>query len=322
MKIFIPVFNQMVFLFAFIAIGCFLSKLKLLPENASKTISKLENMIFMPCLVMYTFIQNCSVDKLMSVWKLLVLAFLMVFLLIPISILTAKVCFKEKFLRNIAVYGLTFSNFGFMGNAIMSAIFPEIFFEYTIFTLPFWFMIYLWGVPVLLISNDKSEKSVNSSTRLKAFLNPMLIAMIIGLILGITGLGMKLPSGILSVIKVSGDCMSPLAMLLTGITIGQANILALIKKWRIYLTSAIRLIVYPVVILLILMLLPQNSFFTITFFKCAICMASMPMGLNAIVVPAAYGKDTSDAAGLALISHVFSVLTIPLIFLLLEILVL
>ena len=115
--------------------------------------------------------------------------------------------------------------------------------------------------------------------------------------------------------------MSPLAMLLTGITIGQANILALLKKWRIYLTSAIRLLVYPLATLGFLLLLPQNDFFTLTFFKCAICMASMPMGLNAIVVPAAYGKDTTDAAGLALISHLFSIGTIPLTFTLLNLLV-
>ena len=320
MELFIPIFNQMVFLFAFIAIGLILSKCKFLPEDASKTISKLENIIFVPCLVMYTFIQNCNIETLSSVWKLLVLALAMVLLLIPISLLVAKVCFKENYLRKIATYGLTFSNFGFMGNAIMNAIFPEIFFEYTIFTLPFWFMIYLWGVPVLLISSDTNEK-VRFSKRVKAFLNPMLVAMFIGLILGFTGLGLKLPSGILSVIKVSGDCMSPLAMLLTGITIGKTDIMALIKKWRIYLTSAIRLLVYPLAVLGILLLLPQNNFFTLTFFKCAMCMASMPMGLNAIVVPAGYGKDTTDAAGLALISHLFSIGTIPLMFMLLEILV-
>lgn len=321
MELFIPIFNQMVFLFTFIVIGMVLSKCKWLPDDASKTISKLENMIFVPCLVMYTFIQNCNIETLSSVWKLLVLAFAMVLLLIPISILVAKFCFKENYLRKIATYGLTFSNFGFMGNAIMNAIFPEIFFEYTIFTLLFWFMIYLWGVPVLLISNDTNEKQTFSK-RLKAFLNPMLIAMFIRLILGLTGWGLKLPSGILSVIKVSGDCMSPLAMLLTGITIGQTDILSLIKKWRIYLTSAIRLLIYPLAVLGVLVLLPQNNFFTLTFFKCATCMASMPMGLNAIVVPAGYGKDTTDAAGLALISHLFSIGTIPLMFMLLEILVL
>lgn len=318
---FTSIFNQMIFLFTLIGIGIVLSRFKFLPDNASKTISKLENILFVPCLVMNTFIQNCNIKTLASVSNIVVLSFAMVFILMPISILVAKLCFKEAHLRKIATYGLTFSNFGFMGNAVMIAIFPEMFFEYTVFTMPFYFMIYLWGVPVLLISDDSNTK-VKFSERLKSFLNPMLIAMLIGMVLGLTGWGNALPSGIMSVIKVSADCMSPLAMLLTGITIGQSDILALIKKWRIYLTSAIRLLAYPLATLGVLMLLPQNDFFSVTFFKCAMCMASMPMGLNAIVIPAAYGKDTSDAAGLALISHLFSVGTIPLMFTLLNTLVL
>lgn len=322
MDLFFPILNQMIFLFTLIVIGFILSKWKFIPDTAAKTISKLENIIFVPGLVMYTFINNCTIEVLSSVWKLLLLAFVMVLILIPVSLLVSKLCYKEKFLQKIATYGLAFSNFGFMGNAIMNAIFPEIFFEYTVFTLPFWFMIYLWGVPVLLISGNDAEEKEKFTARLKSFLNPMLIAMFIGLILGLTGWGVRLPSGILSVIKVSGDCMSPLAMLLTGIVIGESQVWSLIKKWRIYLTSAIRLLVYPLVVLCVFVLLPQNSFFSPTFFKCATCMATMPMGLNAIVVPAAYGKDTSDAAGLALISHLFSIGTIPLMFMLLDVLVL
>lgn len=322
MALFTPIFNQMIFLFTLILIGFVLSKWNFIPSNSAKTISKLENILFVPALVMYTFINNCTIAVLSSIWKLLVLAFIMAFLMIGISIFVAKLCFKEKFLQKIATYGLAFSNFGFMGNAIMNAIFPEIFFEYTIFTLPFWFMIYLWGVPVLLVPTEEIDGKVKFSARLKSFCNPMLVAMLIGLIIGLSGLGTKLPTSIVSVIKVLGDCMSPLAMILTGIAIGQADVLKLIKKWRIYFTSFIRLIIYPLFILFILMLLPQNSFFTATFFKCATCVAAMPMGLTAIVVPAAYGEDTSDAAGLAMISHLFSVGTIPLIFMLLERLVL
>ena len=39
----------------------------------------------------------------------------------------------------------------------------------------------------------------------------------------------------------------------------------------------------------------------------------MPLGLNTVVIPAAYGKDTSIPAGMALVSHVLSIATIPLI---------
>ena len=314
MELFAPIFNQMIFLFLFIVIGFILSKCKIIPDNTSKTLSTLENYIFIPGLVLYTFIDKCTIETLSSAWNLLLLSFLMVLLLIPISLLIAKVCFKESYLRKIATYGLAFSNFAFMGNAIMNAIFPEIFFEYTIFTLPFWFMIYLWGVPVLLLSNDGAQEKQKFSTRFKAFINPMLIAMLVGVVLGLTGLGSQLPLGVKSMIKVSGDCMSPVAMILTGVTIGNSDVMNLLKKWRIYLTVIIRLLVYPIAVIFVLWLLPENDFFTLTFFKCATCMAAMPMGLNAIVVPAAYGKDTSDASGLALISHLFSIITIPLIF--------
>ena len=44
----------------------------------------------------------------------------------------------------------------------------------------------------------------------------------------------------------------------------------------------------------------------------------MPLGLNTLVIPAAYGKDTSAAAGMALVSHLLSCITIPLVFLLME----
>jgi predicted permease len=43
---------------------------------------------------------------------------------------------------------------------------------------------------------------------------------------------------------------------------------------------------------------------------------AMPLGLNTIVVPGAYGKDTTDAASMALISHILSIITIPIIFML------
>lgn len=58
---FMPIFNQMLFLFAFIAIGFILSKGKFVPDNSEKVLSRLENYIFMPALVMGTFIEKLYV---------------------------------------------------------------------------------------------------------------------------------------------------------------------------------------------------------------------------------------------------------------------
>lgn len=318
MDIFVPVLNQMIVLFLFIVIGYVLGKGKFVPENSSTVLSKMENMIFMPALVMGTFIKNCNLETIRSLWKVLLASCALLAIVIPLSFLVARLCFKEKYLQKIVTYGLAFSNFGFMGNAVMSAVFPEIFFEYTVFVLPLWFMIYLWGAPVLLISSSGDGVKQSAKDRLKSFLNPMLIGMLIGLILGLVGLGKVMPKPIIAVIDGAGNCMSPIAMILTGLTIAKVPLLNLLKRWRIYIVSVVKLFVYPLIFIGILALIPTNGFLTDTVLKCIMCVACMPMGLNTIVIPAAYGRDTTDAAGLALISHVLSVGSLPLMFLLFQ----
>ncbi len=319
MELFEPIFNQMIFLFLFIVIGFVLARFSFLPDNSATVLSKLENIILVPALILNTFIYNCNAESLMKVWKLLIMCLAILAVVIPLSLVFAKLLYKEQYLRKIATYGLTFSNFGFMGFAVINAVFPEIFFEYTMFSLPFWFGIYLWGAPVLLIAgSSQNREKVALKDRLKAFANPMVISMFVGILLGLTGWGLKFPKGVLDVIDVSADCMSPLAMILTGLAIGKSDLVKLLKSWQIYALSAVKTVLYPLLFIGVFWLLPQNSFLSPTFLKCATCFAAVPMGLNSIVIPAAYGRDTSDAAGMALISHLFSVLTIPLAFMLLE----
>ena len=47
---------------------------------------------------------------------------------------------------------------------------------------------------------------------------------------------------------------------------------------------------------------------------CTIASLAMPLGLSTIVVPGGYGRDTSVAAGMAIVSHLLTGLTIPLVF--------
>jgi hypothetical protein len=71
---------------------------------------------------------------------------------------------------------------------------------------------------------------------------------------------------------------------------------------------------FPALILVFLLALPLERVFAV----CAVCALSMPLGLNTIIIPAAYGKDTRVAAGMALVSHVLSCISIPLVFMLFE----
>ena len=316
--LFLSILGQMVYLFAFIVIGFVISKWKLAPDNSATVLSRLENLIFLPAAVMMTFITDCTVEKIANLWAEILGAFALGLLLIPLSLYFAKLCFKEEYVQKIAAYSLAFSNFAYMGLAVMPAVFPEIELEYTIFTLPLWFMIYAWGAPVLLIGGSNNGEKVSLNKRMKSFVNPMMVGMIIGLVLGISGANAHIPKAITNVLTAGKNCMSPIAMMLTGMTIAKIDLMALLKKWRIYIISIVKLLVYPLLFISIFLFVPKNAFFSDALLKCAFCVMCMPMGLNGIVIPAGYGKDTTDAAGMALVTHLLSIVTIPLMFMLFE----
>ena len=309
MTVFATTLNQISFLFGFIVIGYVLMKLKVLPDNAAAVLSKLENTVFIPALVMGTFIENFTVERIGTAWKLLSISFLIAFVAIPFAIFVSKLVTKDKYIQRIYTYGLSFSNFGFMGNAVVSSLFPEIFFEYLIFTLPLWILIYLWGVPKLLLADAEKKQTFKES--LKSFFNPMFIAMLIGIIIGLFKI--PVPRFLKSIIDVSGDCMSPVAMLLTGVVVSSISLKKTFTNIRIYIISIVRLLVMPLIFMAIAPFFNMGE----TIYICALCSLAMPLGLNTIVIPSALGKDTTVAAGMAVISHLLAALTIPLIFTLL-----
>lgn len=298
--------GQMLVLFSFILLGYTVAKLKAIPENSATVLSKLENNLFVPALVLGTYVNNFTVEKLSMAWKLFLISFLICFVMMFLAVIVAKCCSKDQYIKNIYTYGLAFSNFGFMGNAVVSAVFPELFLEYLIFTMPLWTMIYVWGVPCLLIPSDEGKQTIKS--RLNSFANPMFVGMILGIVIGLCGI--RLPEFLMNVIEVTGDCMSPIAMMLTGITVAHMDFKKVLSIKSIYVVSFFRLIVFPMVFIGLFYFMPMSE----NIMVCTICSLAMPLGLSTIVVPGGYGKDTSVAAGMTLVSHMLSAVTIPLIF--------
>lgn len=293
-------------LFSLILMGYVVAKLKVVPENSATVLSKLENNLFVPALVLGTFVKNFTLEKLSTAWKLFLISFVICIVMMFLAIVVAKWCSKDQYIRNIYTYGLAFSNFGFMGNAVVSAVFPEIFLEYLIFTMPLWTMIYMWGVPCLLIPSEEGKQTIK--TRLKSFANPMFAAMIIGVVIGLSGI--KLPSSLSTAVNVAGDCMSPIAMMLTGITVANMDLKKVLSIKSIYVVSIIRLIVFPLIFIGIFKFVPMSQ----NIMVCTICSLAMPLGLSTLVIPGGYGKDTSVAAGMAIVSHLLSAVTIPVVF--------
>lgn len=313
-EIFIPTLNQILYLVTLILIGYILIKTKILPENSSKVLSRIETYILVPSLILSTFITNFTIEKLKTSWIFFVGGAIVILISIILGIFLAKLFTKDEYIKKIYTYGLAFSNFGFMGLAVVKALFPNIFLEYLMFVIPFYIAIYAWAIPSLLIPIENQENTFKS--KLKRFINPMFISMFIGIILGL--INIKLPSFLDTSITTLGNTMSPLAMLLTGVTVAKLSIKETFNNLKVYILSITRLIILPLLGILILKFIDINETLKI----CTICAISMPLGLNTIVVPAAYDLDTKEASSMSLISHLLSAITIPLIFLIFQYIVL
>ena len=101
MSIFLSTLNQTAFLFGFIIIGYILVKCKMLPKETSAVLSKLENTVFIPALVMGTFIENFTVERIRAAWQLLAISSIIAVVVIPIAIFSSKLVTKDKYIQKI-----------------------------------------------------------------------------------------------------------------------------------------------------------------------------------------------------------------------------
>lgn len=303
MQVFSATLNQMLVLFIFMAVGFLLNKKELLPSDSSAVLSKLETYLFVPCLVFSVFYKYCTVENFKQKLVYILYGTAVMAVSLVIGIFLARLFAKDAYLRKIYTYSFAVANFSFMGNAVVLGVFGErILFDYMIFTLPLNLYVYSIGT-ASLIPNQKGGK-----ISIKAFVNPIFISLILGAVCGLCQV--PLPKFITSAISSAGACMSPLAMLLTGFVIGGYSLKKLASDKKVYLASLIRLIILPTVFMLILIALKTDS----AIIRAALCATAMPLGLNTVVFPAAYGGDTTPGASMALISHLISIVTIPVMF--------
>lgn len=309
MTLFLDTLQQMGYLLFMMVTGFVLVKVRAVPETATQVLSKLENNLLIPALVLATFMNNLTPRNIADYGSFLLAGLVVLAITAPLAALLGRCFSRNSYLRNIYTYGLAFSNFGFMGNAVVGALFATLLDEYMIFVLPLWAGIYLWGVPVLLIPHKKAKTVLD---RLKPFFNPMFCAMLLGVVLGLTAL--PVPDFARSAVGALGDCMSPVAMLMTGMTIARIDLKKALTNVPVYLASLVRLVAIPLLAMVAVYGLKLDKSLAL----CVVCSLAMPLGLSPVVVPAGYGMDTSDAAGMALVSHVLSCASIPAVFALFE----
>lgn len=304
MNIFSSVIFQIAVLFSFILIGFILCRLNLLPRETSEVLSKLENKIFMPAVVINTFRTNCTVKNITEKWVFIAYSTAILAFCIAAAFVIAHFLGKTPYLRKIYRYSIAVSNFGFVGTAMVSGIYGaesmELF-DYLMFTLPLNLFTYSIGIAWLVPNGGKVFS-------LKTFVNPIFVSLFIGAAIGL----LNFPKFELlsTVISSAASCMSPVAMILTGFVIGGYRFSDLFKPWQTYVVAAVRLLALPAaaVILLRLFNAPQEIIVA------ALCAHAMPLGLNTVIIPSAYGENPETGASMALVSQLSSAVTIPALF--------
>ncbi|MBE6872092.1 MAG: hypothetical protein E7491_09120 [Ruminococcaceae bacterium] len=313
---FLATLNPMLMLFFCIAIGFIARKANLLPDNAGKVMAKLETWIFFPALCFSTMATNCTVASLSTHAANIIFSVFGVALAMVMAVFLARF-FAEKSSsdRGVYTYALCFANSGYVGDPVVLAMFGDLALSYyKLFCLPISLVIYTWGVSLLVPKNGKKESFF------KQILNPPTVAMLLGIIVGISGIGTHIPVFVGDALTSLRSCMGPVAMLLAGFTIAGYDLKQMLTNKKVYIATFLRLTVLPAIIVAFLFGIKMlaNLAFDLNIGNTVLFLAffatAPALGLNTVVFPEAYGGNPKTGAGMALISHTLCVISIPLMY--------
>lgn len=323
---FLATLNPMLTLFICMVVGFALSKLKILPENASKVMAKLETYVFCPALSFYTMARNCTIKNIGEHGLNIAMFTILVCVSLALSYILVRLFDKDKksYERGVFLYALTIANISYVGDPLVLAMFGDVALSYyKLACLPFYIVIFVWGISILVPKNEESSSKFNA---LKNLLNTPTIALFLGIIVGLLGLG----DGLLgktdnlnfvgSTLNSLKNCMGPVAMLVAGCTVANYNIKHMLTNKKVYIATFFRLIFIPALLVPMmfgLKILASNLLnVTINNFvvHLSFIVLGCPLGLNTIVFPEAYGGDARTGAGMTMISHTLCVITIPLLY--------
>lgn len=290
------IFKQVLILFSFAAAGFIIAKSKKIKTEHSPILSGLLVYVIAPFYVFQTFAERFTVKYISGNYEIILWSLGIVLFLGIVMAFVSKLFDKRKYERDVYEYSLVVPNSGYMGYPMAEAVLGSVGLLNTmIFCLPLSIYIYTVGY----------SKLTKSGLSLKKILNPSMIAMFLGAVVGLFQI--PVPSVAYSIMSKAGACMGPVSMLLAGIVVSEFNFKELLSEKRVYIITALRLFIIPVLIGLL------TSSFSRTVTEVAVLIYAMPCGLNTIVFPRLVGEDCRIGAGLALVSNILACLSIPIV---------
>ena len=111
------------------------------------------------------------------------------------------------------------------------------------------------------------------------------------------------------------NLVTPISMTILGMKMGGVKFLVLFKSWKIYYVSALKLVVFPVIIVVIVFILNQLTTIITPDMVLGVLIAfAMPTAGLASTFSDNLGGDTENAVAFTLGTTVLSIITIPLLY--------
>jgi len=293
-----------------IAVGVFMSKIKLIEKSFAPQLSSYLLNIALPCLVFSSISSlNFSADTLKSCGIVLVLSVAVCLLLFLIGhavyILSGRSS-RGRLLR----YAIVMPQFSFMGIPVVDALFGAAGnLYYTIFIFPV--RIIYYGFSTMLLLPSAKGQGMKKGSVLKALKSPALLIMPLAFLFFIKGWTMPAPVAN-SISSIAKTC-SPIGLILCGIIVGQYDFRRLLKA-RYLLVPAVSTVALPLVFFLLTRLLAMTSVDPIIP-NMIVVFSALPLATFTPALVMSGEPDNEDAqfeaAGATLIALIFSIVTVP-----------
>jgi predicted permease len=293
--------------------GYVLGKVKKIDEEHLASISSLLVYICMPLLIIGSFLSmkdfNSSDFIQMTIFFFVSLALQILFFSVLFLFLRKKYSDARIRLFNI---GSCLGNVGFFGLPIIKAVLSQ----YQIVSC--FSCVYVCSMNILVftigvfaITQDKKYISLK-----KALLNPASIGLIIALPLYLLSAYKYFPVQLTNAINVMGSMTTPLCMIILGVRLSTTKIINLFNNGFAYLTILMKMIIFPIVCYFIVRYIPVLSF---EFKASILILSAVPCASMVANLAEMVHHEEETSCNMVVLSTICSVITIPLVSLLLNI---
>lgn len=293
--------QQTIIMFALMLLGLLLSRRGMITGQGSRDLSNVLLYAVIPCVILRSYMSEFSTEKLRAMGLSALIAVIAFAASIAVAYLT---CGTRHRIENFAV---AFGNAGFIGIPLVTAVFgPEAAFYVVSFST--FANLLQWTYGIVIISGKKETMNLRM-----VFVNPVFISMVIGIALFV--LQPALPTVVTGTIGYIADGNTVLAMIILGYYLSKVQLRGLFADVRLYLFSALRLLVVPAVTILVFLPFPfaRGEITLIT-----LIAAATPIASSTAIFAQKFDQDYRRAVSYVCLSTILSVATLPLVMLFAE----